>query len=149
MMLRTAFLSASTLALVATLSSPVFAEDARTGTGAHYRAKLLLGSKVHIRGDHTVGTVDDIVLSSEGVVDYLVVANEGKLVTVPWDAVKYNRERRMATVDITQEQYQKIPTFTSDRYPDFYTPTYRNQVFKYYGILPGRERRLERRERRP
>src|SRR5437879_5245766 len=46
------------------------------------RAKLILGSKVSIRGDIAIGTVDDIVFGDDGYIDYLVVLNEGKYVTV-------------------------------------------------------------------
>jgi len=109
------------------------------------RAKQVLGTRVNIRGGTAVGTVDDIVLSDEGVVEYLIVAHEGKMVTVPWEAAKFDYEKRAATVNITQEQYRTIPTYTTERYPNFYTPTYRTEVYRYYGLTPGQGRRLERR----
>src|SRR4051794_15346585 len=70
------------------------------------RAKSLLGSTVTLQGGARAGTVEDIVLSNEGVVDYLIVAEGGKLVTVPWEAVKFNWGKRTAAVDLTREQYQ-------------------------------------------
>src|SRR5688572_26628457 len=48
---------------------------------APYRAKQVLGSKVQIQGDLAIGTVDDIVFTDDGQIEYLIVANEGKLVT--------------------------------------------------------------------
>jgi len=148
-MSRTAMCLASSLIL---LTGVAFGEDApvEKTRGSTVRAKSILGAKVSLRGGHSAGTVEDIVLSNEGVVDYLIVSKGSKLVTVPWDAAKFNYEKRMATVDITADEYEKIPTYTSERYPEFYTPAYRGQVYKYYGLTPGRERRLERRiERRP
>jgi len=154
-MLRTSLCAASAFALIAVggltaaaqpPARPGVAErtaDTRTGTAV--RAKQILGTRVSIRGGTAVGTVDDIVLSNEGVVDYLIVAHEGKLVTVPWDATKFDYEKRAATVDITQEQYRTIPTYTTERYPNFYAPAYRTEVYRYYGLTPGQGRRLERR----
>jgi len=114
------------------------------------RAKSVLGAKVSIQGDTAVGTVDDIVLTDEGVVDYLIVSEGGKLVTVPWDAVKFQYDKRIVTINIAQDQFRQIPTYTAEQYPSFYTPTYRTQIYKYYGLTPGQERRLERRlERKP
>src|SRR4051812_40049592 len=58
------------------------ATEARTGAPATteapthaYRVKQLLGTKVSIAGDLTIGTVDDVVFSDAGQVEYLIVAN--------------------------------------------------------------------------
>lgn len=154
-MSRIALPIASALALTVALAASAPAEEkAPPGTTASsattVRAKSILGAKVALKGGTSAGTIEDIVLSNEGVVDYLVVSTRGKLVTVPWEAARFDYGKRMATVDITEEQYQRIPTYSSEAYPNYYTPEYRNQVYKYYGLTPGRERRLERRiERRP
>jgi sporulation protein YlmC with PRC-barrel domain len=112
----------------------------------HYRAKQILGAKVGLQGSSSVGTVDDIVLDANGNVDYLIVmTDDNKLVTVPWDATQFNVEKRTAVVQIPQEQFQKIPTYTAERYPAFASPAYRTQVYTYYGLRPGQERRAIRR----
>jgi hypothetical protein len=49
-----------------------------------YRAKQVLGTKVAIQGNVSIGTVDDIVFDDAGNLEYLIVANDGKMVTVPW-----------------------------------------------------------------
>lgn len=115
-----------------------------------YRAKDLLGSKVFIQGNAGVGTVDDIVFSNEGVVDYLIVTNErNQLVSVPWPVARYAADKRAITIDVTPQQFQTIPTFTTTTYPNWYAPTYRTEIYRAYGLTPGQERRLERRlERR-
>lgn len=112
----------------------------------HYRAKQILGSKVNIEGDLEVGTVDDIVLDEDGNVDYLIVANaDKKLVTVPWDAAKFNTEKRSTFIPIAPEKYKQVPTYTVEKYPLFSTPTYRTDTYRYYGLTPGQERRMIRR----
>jgi len=113
--------------------------------GASYRAKEILGAKVQIEGERSVGTVDDIVLDDNGNVDYLIVLTADKeLVTVPWDAASFQPKQRIAKVNITQEKFEKVPTYTTEKYPAF-TPDYRNQTYQYYGLTPGQARRAVRR----
>ena len=114
------------------------------------RVKSILGAAVNLQGGNSVGTVQDIVLNDDGVVEYLIVSEGGKMVTVPWEAAKFNHQQRTAVINITHDQFRQIPTYTTERYPEFYTPEYRTQIYRYYGITPGRERRLDRRDdRRP
>jgi len=152
-MLRTALRTGSILALFAALAGLAPAQETapvRRAPATSVRAKSLIGAKVNIQGGTSVGTVEDVVLSNEGVIDYVIVSQGGKMLTVPWDVAKFDYEKRSVMVPITQEQYQKIPTYTSERYPNYYTPEYRTQLYKYYGVTPGAERRLERRlDRRP
>ncbi len=110
------------------------------------RAKDVLGAKVSIRGDVSVGTVDDIVFDRDGYIDYLLVNKDGKYVVVPWEAAKFNPEQRAATVNITQERFREVPTYTQTTWPNFYDQSFRTQVYGYYGLKPGQERRMERRE---
>ena len=110
-----------------------------------YRAKEILGTKVSIQNNSAVGTVDDIVFTDAGEVEYLVVESGGKLVTVPWATAVFNPSQRTATVNISPDQYRAIPTYTVTTYPQFFTPTYRSEVYRYYGLTPGQLRRLERR----
>jgi len=116
---------------------------------APVRGKGIIGAKVSVRGGTQVGVVEDVVLTDEGVVDYLIVSRSGKLVTVPWEAAKFDYGKRVATVEVTKEQFEKVPTYTEKDYPDFYATEYRTDVYKAYGMKPGQARRLERRlERR-
>ena len=115
----------------------VEATPTTTADGGHaYRMKQLLGTKVSIRGDLSIGTVDDVVFSDAGQVEYLIVANDSKLVTVPWAAAKFNFEKQTATLEISQDQYRTIPTYTVREYPVFFEPTYRTQVYGWYGLKP-------------
>ena len=69
-------------------------------------------------------------------VEYLIVANEGKLVTVPWEAAKFNFEKQIATINITRDVYRTTPTYTTTSYPGYFEPTYRTTVYRYYGLTP-------------
>ena len=48
-------------------------------------------------------------------------------------------------IDIPAEQFRLVPTYTVKTYPQYWTPTYRTEIYKVYGLTPGQERRLERR----
>ena len=112
------------------------AAPATEGSVQAHRAKDVLGTKVSITGGLSIGTVDDIVFSDAGQVEYLIVANEGKLVTVPWEAAKFDFGKKVATVNITQEQFRVIPTYTVREYPVFFEPEYRTRAYGWYGLRP-------------
>jgi hypothetical protein len=110
---------------------------APAGDAPHaYRVKGVLGAKVSLKGDVNIGTVDDIVFSDAGQVEYLIAVNDGKLVTIPWEAAKFDFDKRVATLNITQDQYKVIPTYTTSEYPVYFEPTYRTQVYGWYGLKP-------------
>jgi hypothetical protein len=115
-------------------------------TTATFRAKQVLGTKIFIQNNTAVGTVEDLVFDDAGNLEYLVVSTgENKLISVPFEAAKWNLEKQTATLNITPEVYKTIPTYTVTTYPQFYTPTYRTQVYKVYGLTPRELRRIERR----
>lgn len=137
-----------TVGLHATAQQPVVVppgSQPAAPTATTYRAKQVLGSKIMIQNNTAVGTVDDIVFDSAGNLEYLIVANNNKLVSVPWDAAKFDLKSQTATLTITPEVYRTIPTFTPTTYPEFWTPTYRTTTYKYYGLTPRELRRIERR----
>jgi len=109
-----------------------------------YRAKQILGAKIMIQNNTSIGTVDDIVFDDAGNLEYLLVANNGKMVSVPWEAAKFDLKSQTAVVNITPDVYKTIPTFTTTTYPDFFVPTYRTTTYKYYGVTPRELRRIER-----
>ena len=146
--LRTGFavtLLATSLGLVLAQAREPAPKTPRSASGATLRAKSILGSKVQLQGNAQAGTIEDIVFDDEGVIDYFIVSDGTKLVTVPWEAAKFNFEKRTAVINITQEQYRQIPTYTAERYPEFYAPTYRTEIYKHYNLTPAHERRFERR----
>lgn len=114
-----------------------------------FRAKEILGSQVSLDSNNNVGTVDDIVLDEAGNIDFLIVAvSDGNLITVPWDAAQFSAENRMAVVHIAPDKFQQAPTYTVKQYPAFATPTYRSEVYSFWGLTPGQERRAVRRATR-
>jgi hypothetical protein len=136
--------TASALALLAAVAAPTVGQTP-SGSATGVRAKSLLGTTVTLQGGARSGTVEDIVLSNDGVVNYLIVSEGGKLVTVPWDALRFNFDKRTATINLVPEQYQRIPTYSITDNPQYYSPTYQTHIYKFYNLPPGKVRRLERR----
>ena len=51
-------------------------------------------------------------------------------------------------VHITPEQWKTVPTYTVQQYPVFTAPTYHTEIYRYYGLTPGEQRRAFRRAAR-
>jgi hypothetical protein len=128
---------------------PVASTQPPVAASATFRAKQILGSKVAIQGNTAIGTVEDIVFDDAGNLEFLIVSDGGKLVTVPWEAARWNLTDRTAVINITPEQYKVIPRYTVQTYPQYFTPTYRTEVYKYYNLTPRELRRLERKIIKP
>ena len=129
--------------LTATVAS---AADPVQVTSNQFRAKQVLGTKIMITGNTAaVGTVDDLVFDDAGNLEYIIVDNGGKLMTVPWEAAKFDLEKKTAILSINADQYRVIPTYTTTTYPSFYTPTYRTDTYKIYGLTPRELRVIKRR----
>ena len=114
------------------------------GAGSQFRAKQILGTRIMIQGNTAVGTVDDLVFDDAGNLEYLVVENAGKLSTVPWEAAKFDLEKKTAVLPLTAAQYNVIQTYTTTTYPSYYTPAYRTQVYRFYNLTPRELRRIGR-----
>src|SRR5438874_3779905 len=128
-------------------------EPARVQPGARVsaefpRASSIIGAKVVIQDNVSIGKVEDLVLDQNGTVEYLVVLNEDKYVLVPWGAAKLDPGQRTVMVEIRQEKFREVPTFTRESWPNFSDTQYIERINTYYGVKPGRERRIEKREDR-
>jgi hypothetical protein len=125
--------------------------DAKVGVEIH-RVSSVIGTTVSLRGNTSLGKIDDIVLNDNGCVDYLVVAYDDKFVLVPWSSARVDFGNRTVTVDIERDRFRDAPTFTREAWPDLSDSKYVDKVYKFYGAKPGRvrgeERREDRRERR-
>ena len=124
-----------------TPATPGTATPNTATTYTPYRAKQVLGTTVSLAGGDKVGTVDDIVFDQEGQIEYLIVANDNRLVTVPWQAAKFDVNAKTAQVTMTTEKYRTVPSYDATTYPEYYTPAYRAEIYRYYGLTPRELRR--------
>ena len=128
------------------LIMPAAPPGAPPATVNTFRAKQVLGTRIVIQNNTAVGTVDDLVFDDAGNLDYMIVATgDSKLITVPWDAARFDAANKTATVSVTPEVWKTVPTYTTTTYPQFYTPTYRTDIYRAYGLTPRELRRIEHR----
>jgi PRC-barrel domain len=112
------------------------------------RSSIVIGATVSGRGDFSIGKVEDLVINEDGCIDYLVVASEDKFVLVPWGSATVDFERRTVVAEIERDKFRDVPTFTRERWPDVTDKVYVEKIRIAYGVRPGRERRIERRDDR-
>jgi hypothetical protein len=121
------------------------------------RVSSVIGTTVSVRGNASLGKIEDIVLNDDGCVDYLVVTYEEKFILVPWSAARVDFNRRTASVDIERDKFREVPTFTREKWPDFSNKQYMETIHKFYGVQPGtrgrgeehREDKKDRRDKPP
>lgn len=88
-------------------------------TASQIRAEALIGKKVVNASGEELGTVDDIVLSKEGMVSGLVVKTGGvmgiggKSVAVAWQDVSGAINAESVTLPLSKDQLEKAPEFAT------------------------------------
>jgi len=76
------------------------------------RSSVFVGAPVSISGGASLGTVQDIVLSEGGCVDYVIVNYDNRLVPVPWMAGSFRATDRAFLLTLEESQLAQLPTFT-------------------------------------
>ncbi len=112
------------------------------------KASHIMGSRVTDRDGVTLGKVTDLVIDEDGFVDYLVVRYKDELLAVPWGAARFDLRDRVFTITgaIRRERLKEV-LFPSDRWPDFYSPTWLRSAREVWGERALRHRDLENRRR--
>jgi len=116
------------------------------------RVSQILGSAVQLQGGAAYGKVEDIVLNDAGMVEYVLVSNEGRMVMMPWDAASMDFGKRIVTYDVTPQAVQPL-SFTPDQLPTIVNTPYTNRVRQVFpqGVrsrnLPGDADKVKIKER--
>jgi hypothetical protein len=101
------------------------------------RASDVIGLTVTNDQHQDLGTVDDLILSSDGRVSYVVISRGGilgvgeKLSAIPWLASNPRIHERALVVDISKERFEKAPSFGS--WAEFKETGFESKVRAYYG----------------
>jgi hypothetical protein len=130
-------------------------ERIQTRTASNVRrGTTLIGSTVRLENGHTLGRVDDIVLSEDGYVEFIVVSvsglrgMSGRLAVLPFAVGQADFGRRTVYVDWSEEDLRRAPIFfSSSRWPDFTDTTWTEDVFAYFEISDSQHGRAYRGER--
>jgi sporulation protein YlmC with PRC-barrel domain len=115
---------ASTLSLI--LAAPAFATDpGREGIDQHRASKIIGENVENMKGDN-IGEVKDIVIGPDGNVSYVVVssggmlgaAGGGKLHPVPWQALRWSKDKDNYVLNVDPETFKNTaPTLSGDQWP--------------------------------
>jgi hypothetical protein len=88
------------------------------------RTSAVVGTSVKDAWDKDAGKIEDLLMDSRGQIVYAVVSFGGlmgigdKLFAVPWNAVVYDRDAKIAHLDVTKDTLERAPSFPKDKYPD-------------------------------
>jgi hypothetical protein len=88
------------------------------------RTSAVVGTSVKDASDKDAGKIEDLLMDSRGQIVYAVVSFGGlmgigdKLFAIPWNAVVYDRETKIAHLDVTKDTLERAPSFSKDKYPD-------------------------------
>lgn len=105
------------------------------------RISKVLGENVeNIKGD-SLGEIKDIVVDSNGVIDYVAVSSGvlgigGDLHPVPWKALQWSEGKDNFVLDIDKEAFKKAPSFSSNNWPMEPSSTW-NDFYRQHGISEG------------
>jgi hypothetical protein len=126
------------------------ADDNDRIAGMH-RAGELMGQTVVSQQGNEIGTIDELVISENGQVEYIVLSRGGTLgiggvlVPVPWEAanLQWDQENDQLRADITEQQLEGAPTFDGDNWAQITAPDYEQQVHSYFGTEPRQDQRFQ------
>jgi PRC-barrel domain len=122
-------------------TSLALAQDATTTTTTvqYQRVSTVVGGTV-VLGTETIGKVTEIVINSDGCIEYLIVQYGEGFVPVPWMVTTVNFDLRVFTItstDVTVARLKEL-TFTQDRWPNFADRTFTERVTTVWGSAATR-----------
>ena len=110
----------------------------------HYRrvmsASTLTGDKVVNTAGEDLGKLNELMIDTQaGRVAYAVLSFGGflgmgdKLFAIPWDQLSLDEDRKRFVLNVNRETLEKAPGFDKDKWPDMADPSWREQIYSYYG----------------
>jgi sporulation protein YlmC with PRC-barrel domain len=106
-------------------------------------ASTLTGDRVRNSAGEDLGKVHDIMIDvPTGRVAYAVLSFGGvlgmgnKLFAVPWTAFTLDEDEKEFLLDVDKTRLENAPGFDKDNWPDMADPSWRGEVYKFYGAEP-------------
>jgi hypothetical protein len=97
------------------------------------RITTVIGGSVQYAAGGTVGKIEDIVINDEGCIEYIVVNYKDRYVPIPWTVSTVAFDKRIVTINITQERFAEVPTFGRDEFALLVQVDFRDKVHTFYG----------------
>ena len=103
------------------------------------RVSKILGKKVISQKGEDLGKIEDLVLSKEACLDYMILAPGGllgtgdRLIPIPWKALKTGAQADTFIIDMDKSQLEKAPSFESKKYPNFTDSEWYGKIRDFFG----------------
>jgi ribosomal 30S subunit maturation factor RimM len=99
----------------------------------------LLRTSILLRGGGEFGLVEDLVISSRGSIDFIVVGFEEKLFAVPFSLARVDFTQKVVSIDVTRQRLLQAPSFSRDRFPNLAAKSeFSQQVNTFFQSEKGR-----------
>ena len=107
-----------------------------------WRASKVIGQNVRDGQGKSIGKIEDLMVDPKGNVSFAVMSFGGflgmgeKYFAVPWTAMRFDRDGKdvnAVVLNVTNEQLEKAPSFTRDKWPDTSDPRWREEAQRAWG----------------
>ncbi len=106
-------------------------------------ASSLTGDRVKNEAGEDLGKVDEIMIDiPSGRIAYAVLSFGGflgmgnKLFAIPWSSFTVDEDEKCFVLNIDKATLENAPGFDKDNWPDMAEPSFRSQIYDYYGAKP-------------
>ena len=103
------------------------------------RVSKILGKKVISQKGEDLGKIEDLMLSKEACLDYIILAPGGllgtgdRLIPIPWKALKTGAQADTLIIDMDKSQLEKAPSFESKTWPNFTDSEWYGKIREFFG----------------
>jgi hypothetical protein len=118
----------------------VFGQDGQDEIAGMHKADDLMGKNVVSQDGEEIGSIDNLVISEDGQVEYIILSRGGMLgvggdmVPVPCEAANLQKDQDdQLKADLTKQQLEGAPTFNGDNWAQIASPDYEQEVHSYFG----------------
>jgi sporulation protein YlmC with PRC-barrel domain len=103
------------------------------------RVRKIVGKKVISQKGEYVGKIEDLMLSKEARLDYIILApgnllgtGDG-LIPIPWIALKKGAQADTIIIDMDKSQLEKAPRFESKTWPNLTDSEWYGKIREFFG----------------
>jgi sporulation protein YlmC with PRC-barrel domain len=103
------------------------------------RVSKIIGKAVISEKGEDLGKIEDLVLSKNGCLDFMILAPGGllgtgdRLIPIPWKAVTTGAKADTIIINMEKSQLEKAPNFESKKWPNFTDSDWYGKIREFFG----------------
>jgi sporulation protein YlmC with PRC-barrel domain len=103
------------------------------------RVSKIIGKKVVSQKGEDLGKIEDLMLSKDACLDYIILAPGGllgtgdRLIPIPWKALKTGAQADTIIIDMDKSQLEKAPSFESKTWPNLTDSEWYGKIREFFG----------------